>query len=156
MNTIEQTHSIKSLFSSDLLYKEHLKRLEFSLYFTSVGFEKRELPSFILKIFFRLNQVFRNMFWFVVFLLSLILNSLLLKRSKFKDTFSLFGLSIAIFSLSYIILVVTTGSANVDRYSLFSDLVMYLSLMLLCYSINKLFPNQIGAIKSLLPIKNKA
>ncbi|MDP1801679.1 MAG: hypothetical protein Q8L81_10020 [Bacteroidota bacterium] len=157
VNKINQTHTIKNVFSSDLLYKEHLKAIEFSRFFVSVGFQERTLPPLLLKIMFRLNQVLRNMVWFIVFLISFVLNFILLKRSKFTDTFSLLGFSLAVFSLSYIFLIVTTGSASVDRYSLFSDLVMYLSLIFLCYSINKLFPQQINWFKNKFsPVKIKA
>lgn len=157
ISTINQTHTLKNIFSPDILYKEHLKAIEFSRFFISVGFQERQLPSLLLKIMFRLNQALRSMLWFIVFLVSFVLNFILLKRTKFKDTFSLFGFSLAIFSLAYIFLIVTTGSASVDRYSLFSDLVMYLSLIFLVYSINKLFPQQINGFKNkFLPAKIKA
>ncbi|MEO6302332.1 MAG: hypothetical protein ABIP51_04070 [Bacteroidia bacterium] len=157
VNTINQTHTIKNIFSPDILYKEHLKAIEFSRFFISAGFQQRNLPSLLLKVIFRVNQIFRNMGWFIIFLMSFVLNIILLKRSKFKDTFSLFSFSLGIFSFAYIFLIVTTGSASVDRYSLFSDLIMYLSLIYLCYSISKLFPQQITRIKDkFLFIKTKA
>ncbi len=153
VNTINQTHLVKNL-SADLIGKEYIQKKEFSRYFTSVGFYERNLPSFLLKVMFIVNQVFRNMFWLIIFVISFILNLILIKRSKLKDPFSIFNFTLSGFALAYILLIVTTGSANVDRYALFSDVVLYMSFIFLCYAVNKIFYNHISRFKNSIGIKN--
>jgi hypothetical protein len=123
------------LFTPGVLAHDQLSKMEFSRFLISNEFGPRYLPKFILNVLFIVNKIFRNMIWIFIFLASLIISSIRLKKTYKKDLTNTFFFSVFLLTVGYILLVVTTGSASIDRYSLFSDLVFYLSLIYLTHLI---------------------
>lgn len=133
--------SKKNTILKDIIYDDQLNRSGFKIFFLDFNKKEKDLNIFYKRIMYKLNFLFRNYIWICIYITTILFSIYILIKSKFTNKKSLAFFAISSFQIAYSFLVITNGPAGVDRMSLTSDIVYYLSLIFLISYTTVFFKN---------------